>query len=165
MKDLPAWLPSMISTDGEWAKIVALLYGIFEKDFKETRRLFEERPIRWDRRILAGDQYEEGFWHLISTTDPKTRKRNWDPRRGERIPWSGPTISNSRDPAVRVWDYLEGKGRVRTYLWLEDWDYVIILEKKKARTGNIAFLVTAFHVAGDSNRKSLRTKFTKRIKP
>ena len=51
---------------------------------------------------------------------------------------------------------------MRTYVWLEDWDYVVILEKRKHRIGKIAFLITAFHVEGKSRRINLERKYLKK---
>lgn len=161
----PVWLPNMVSTDGQWEKVVARLYAIFEKDFKQTRRRLNSMPVWWDRRVLEGDQYEEGFWHLITRitkVHKNTRERLYDPRRAERLPWCGPTISNSSDSPVKVWNFKEAKGRIRIYVWLKDWDYAIILEKKSLRINHVAFLVTAFYVDGDSNRKNLQRKYLKR---
>jgi len=64
---------------------------------------------------------------------------------------------------VKVWDYREAKGRIRTYLWLESFDYVVILEKRKQRIGMVAFLITAFYVEGESRKRSLTSKYSKRI--
>jgi hypothetical protein len=162
MTTKPDWLPEMISVNGEWNQVLARLYQIFDADFKEANRGFEEKPVWWDRRILPGDRYEEGFWHLITKTDQATGERLLDPRRAERLPWCGPTISHSQDSAVRVWDFREPSKRLRTYVWLEDWDYVIILEKRQQRIGEVAYLITAFHVGGDSTRKNLQSKYDKR---
>lgn len=158
----PDWLPEMVSVGGDWDNTLIHLYKIFEEDFKLARRTFKGMMLWWDQRILEGAQYEEGFWHLI-TKGERSGDRVFDPRRGERLPWCGPTISHSDDDStVKVWDFREGNGRIRTYVWLEDWDYVIILQKKERRRGTIVFLVTAFHVDGDSTRRSLRVKFGKR---
>lgn len=92
----------------------------------------------------------------------QTKERLFDPRRGERLPWCGPTISNAADGAVKVWDYMEASGGLRTYVWLEGWDYVIVLEKRQMRVGEVVFLITAFYVDGDSRRRSLRGKYERR---
>lgn len=162
MMQKPAWLPEIVSVNGEWPLVLARLFATFDVDFKQTQRSFRGRPIWWDNRIPPGERYEEGFWHLITKTDQESGERLLDPRRAERLPWCGPTISHSDDDPVKVWDYREAGGRLRTYLWLEDWDYVIVLEKRSQRKGEIAFLVTAYHVDGDSVRRSLRTKYSKR---
>ena len=154
----PQWLPEMVSTNGSWDDVLARFYAIFVRDFKKTQREFQTCPVCWDTRVLEG-AYEEGFWHLITRTEAKSQTRLFDPRRAERLPWCGPTISNCQDAAVRIWDYQESHGRLRTYLWLEAWDYVIILEKRGRPERQLVFLITAFHVDGDSQRRSLRRKY------
>ena len=86
----PHWLPSIVTVDGEWNHVLSILYGIFDKDIKQAKRFIQGKPVWWDRRILEGEQYEEGFWHLISKDDQKTKDRLFDPRRAERLPWCGP---------------------------------------------------------------------------
>jgi hypothetical protein len=162
MTEKPTWLPEIISVNGEWGEVLSRLYRVFSADFKRGICAFEGRPVWWDRRILSKDRHEEGFWHLITKTDQKTKERLFDPRRAERLPWCCPIIQNADDGAVKVWDFREARGRLRTYLWLEDWDYVIVLEKRPQRVSEIAFLVTAFHVGGESTRRSLRTKYERR---
>jgi hypothetical protein len=152
----------MVSTEGTWFEIVSRLYGVFVSDIKEGRPQFENKEIWWDRRILPGETYEEGFWHLITRTEHESKERLLDNRRAERLPWCGPAIGNSGDVALRVWDYEEGTRKVRTYLWLEEYDYVVILEKQTKGFRQVAFLVTAFHVDGESRRQALRRKYNAR---
>lgn len=159
----PHWLPAMVSVDGEWKQVISMLYGIFERDIKQTKRFLKGKPVWWERRILEGEQYEEGFWHLISKDDQRTKDRLFDPRRAERLPWCGPVISNSDDSAVKVWDFMEANRRLRTYVWLENWDYVLILEKRQQRVGEIALLITAFYIDGDSKKRDLRKKFENKV--
>lgn len=158
----PAWLPEIVSVDGEWQEVCARLYAIFQQDIVKAGRTYENRPLCWDRRVLDGS-YEEGFWHLISKDDPKTKERLFDPRRAERLPLCGTTISNNTDPIVKAWDYQEGRRKIRTYLWLEPFDYVIIMEKQKRGGRDIVFLITAYHVGGESTRRNLRKKYKKRL--
>jgi hypothetical protein len=157
----PAWLPSIVNVGGEWEHIFKMLYGIFKADFIQMGRTFEGRQIRWDDRKFDG-MYDEGFWHLITRQDEETGERIPDFRRAERLPWCGPTISNSGDPVVKVWDYREGNGEIRTYLWLEFWDYVVILKKRMHRIGEIAFLVTAYHLDGTSRLRNLEQRYKHR---
>jgi hypothetical protein len=159
---MPDWLPDIVSVEGEWEKVLAKLYRIFAYDFRQTGCCFEDRPVWWDRRKLESP-YEEGFWHLITQLDHNQKERLFEPRRAERLPWCKPTIMNCGDLEVKVWDYKEARGKIRTYLWLENWDYVIVLEKRQLRGGrNIAFLITAFYVEGKSTKKSLQRKYEKR---
>jgi hypothetical protein len=156
------WLPPMLTLSGTWEEIVSSLYVIFEKDFKQAKPKFQHYVIWWDQRVLAGQYYEEGFWHLISRDDESTGERLPDFRRAERLPWCAPTIVHSDDSAVIVWDYREGRGQLHTYLWLEDRDYCIILKKLKRVAQPVAMLMTAFHVDGPSRRRSLRSKLARR---
>lgn len=159
----PDWLPEIVAVDGAWEAVLTILYQIFESDFKLSTRRFHGLPVWWNRRCLPGEFYEEGFWHLITKDDARTGERLFRPRRAERLPWCGPSISNSSHEAVRTWNYIEGqKRRLRTYVWLEDFDYVIILERQEKRKRPIAFLVTAFYVEGNSGRRNLQKKYEKR---
>ncbi len=164
MTGRPDWLPAMCSVDGEWNKVCPYLYQIFESDFKGRKPTLLTMLVWWHRRVLKDDPYgyEEGFWHLITRHDENGGERLFDPRRAERLPWCGPTISNAADHAVKVWDFEEGRGQLRTYVWLEKWDYAIVFEKRSMRVGIVAFLVTAFHVDGEYRRRLLLRKFEKR---
>lgn len=160
MSAAPLWLPAMIVVEGVWEEALARLYACFEDDFKRGRPRLEHRRVLWDTRILPGDRYEEGFWHLI-TRDDRAAGRIPDFRRAERLPWCAPAIWNCRDVAVKMWDYCE-RGRLRCYVWIERVDYVVVLEKRVRCFGAVAYLVTAFHVDGDSSRRSLERKYQQR---
>jgi len=156
------WLPPMVSVDGVWIEVISRLYSIFTRDVKEGRPYFQDREIWWDRRVLPGETYEECFWHLVTKTDEETRERLLDNRRAERLPWCAPTITRSADPGVKVWDFDEGSRKLRTYLWLEECDHVVVLEKQSRGFRNVAFLVTAFHLDGESRRRAMRKKYENR---
>lgn len=162
MNSQPKWLPAIIPISGDWNKVLKQLYQIFDRDFRQTVCCFEGRDVFWDRRKIDSP-YEEGFWHLITKFDYHQNGRLVDPRRAERLPWCRATIVNSAEPEVKVWRYKEGSNRTRAYLWIEDWDYVIVLEERKHGAKAIAFLVTAFHVDGNSTRKNLQKKYAKRV--
>jgi len=158
----PDWLPELVSVNGDWSSILARLYAIFTADFKDQTCTFQGSAVEWDQRITSGDNYEAGFWHLTTKTDRRSGDRLFDPRRAERLPWCSPTIRNSSHAAVKAWEYLESGNRRRVYLWLDEWDYVVILEKRTREHTVRHFLVTAFHVDGDSTRRSLSRKYTER---
>lgn len=162
MSDLPEWLPEIISVDGEWENVLQTLYSIFRKDFVDGKPKLSNTPVWWDRCVLENDQYEEGFWHLISKDDDSRNDRLFDPRRAERLPWCRPTIDHFNEDVVRYWDYKTSKSRIVTYLWLEDFDYVIIFQKRKLGIGTVYFLKTAYYVGGDSTRRNLQKNYEKR---
>jgi hypothetical protein len=155
----PRWLPEIISVDGEWKEVLKRLYAVFEHDFKRGRPKLNEFEVWWDHRKREETGYEEGFHHLIEREERVTMERLFDPRRAERLPWAAPTINNSNDAEVKVWDYKEANGKTNTYVWLHQWDYVIILQKRAMRVGPVVFVVTAFHVDGDSKRRNLWRKW------
>jgi hypothetical protein len=161
---MPAWLPAKAdvsySSDKDWDLLVKRLYDIFVYDFIQEKCVFNGYCIIFDTRKIDS-LYEEGFWHLISRDDNKIKQRLFDPDRACRLPWCNPTLENFADPAVCIWDYLEEDNRVKTYIWLIDFDYLIIIEKKNNR--KFAYLITAYHVDGKSTSRSLREKYKKRI--
>jgi hypothetical protein len=160
----PLWLPNHCCVDGEPQQVLTDLYDIFAKDFKSGAIVLMRMRVSWDQRILDGGSYEEGFWHIITRRDHSSGERLFDPRRAERLPWCRPTIINAEDPvAVKVWDYSEGRGNVRTYVWLENWDYVVIFQKRCTKKGAVAFLVTAYHIDGSYTRASMKRKYEKRV--
>ncbi|HPO13881.1 MAG TPA: hypothetical protein PLI09_10585 [Candidatus Hydrogenedentes bacterium] len=163
MSNRPLWLPEILSVDGEWEDILPNLYFVFEKDFPRGHPMYDNRPVWWNRTIRPGEKYEEGFWHLITRSDKQTCSRLLDPRRAERLPWCAPTILHSDATEIQIWDYSESSGRIRTYLWLQDYDYLVVLEKRHQRGRAIAFLITAYYVDGERTRENLRRKFQKRL--
>lgn len=64
---------------------------------------------------------------------------------------------------MRVWDYEEGKGNIRTYVWLHRFDYLLVFEKKDFRKGQIALLIIAYHLDGRKSRNSVERKCRQRI--
>ena len=161
---MPEWLPDIVSVGGQWNKVLKRLYCIFDRDFRRTGCFYEGQPVWWDQRKLDGSPYEEGFWHLITKFDHRERARLLDPRRAERLPWCKPSIANCSEPEIKVWDYREARGAVRTYIWLVGWDYVVVLERRELRGGRrVAHLITAFHVGGKQTRMSLQKKYEQRV--
>jgi hypothetical protein len=162
----------MIAVDGEWTTVLLRLYGVFHQDFCQVKRRFGDLEVWWDRRTVNGDAYEEAFWHLITKTNRQTGERLPDFSRAKRLPWCGPTITYCDDCAVMVWDYKEADGKVSTYIWLHEFDYLVILEKRKLKARviggqlkpekEIAFLKTAYYVEGDQTKGKLRHKYERR---
>jgi len=153
----PKWLPTLIDTDGDWDKVLLRLFKVFESDFIKNKFKYNNKRLIWDARILEG-KYPEGFWHITTRKDFITKERLPDYPRAKRLPWCKPTILNSNEPEVRLWEVREDR-KIKVYIWLEAFDYVVILQKKE----KIYFLITAYHVDGDSNRRLLTRKYNRRI--
>jgi hypothetical protein len=158
----PAWLPPLAPVGGPHDGTIARLYDVFAEDFKRTGCTLHGRPVWWDG-LRPGELYEEGFWHLVSRVNKRSGERKFDSRRAERLPWCKPIIAHADDPAVTTWSNCEGKRRIRTRLWLREHDYVVVLERRLMRVGEVMFVVTAFYVEGESTRRDLRKRFAKRL--
>ncbi|GAB4175165.1 MAG: hypothetical protein Fur005_37090 [Roseiflexaceae bacterium] len=157
---LPDWLPPMLDLDSDWDACLPQLYAVFERDFKRGNLKLAGDPVWYDRRIIDG--YEACFWHLITREHQKTHSRGPDFRRAERLPWCAVILHHAHDPAVKFWRYKEGSGVIRTYAWLEEGDYVVVLEPKQKQIGLVAFMITAYHVDGSSRRRNLQQRYEKR---
>ena len=160
----PSWLPEMVSVNGDWASILTRLYSVFHADFVTSTPRLKGLDVWHDRRKLE-DNIEEGFWHITHVFDRRVQQRVFDPRRSERIPWCRPTMENEPQAEVQCWDYREGKGNIRTYVWLKDHDYIVVLERKSMRRGDVYMLITAFYVEHESYRRTLRRKYGQRVGP
>jgi hypothetical protein len=165
----PSWLPDTVSVDFTRGpqlilcdSIRDMLYHIFEDDFINGRPRFQGDAVSWTEDGGAHG-YPKAFWHIITEADKETGTRTFEPERACKLPWCAPAISNSHDPALTVWNYKESRGNVRTYVWLQAWDYCVVLEKTETRQGPVAFLVTAYCVEGTSTRGTLQRKYEKRI--
>ena len=60
-----------------------------------------------------------------------------------------------------VWDYEEGDLTIKTYVWLKEYDFIVIMKKypdDKRR------LITSFYVDKFYKRKDFERKYANRIK-
>jgi hypothetical protein len=163
MSSKPEWLPEIISVSGDWKEVLKNLYNIFNNDFIIGKPKLNHRQIFWNRDKKNGDEYEMGFWHLVEKEYPDSEERLFDPRRAERLPWCAPMIKNCNDSNIKLWEYKESGKKINIYLWLENFNYVVIFNKKVIRLCEVAFLLTAFYVDGDSKKRNLNKKYKERI--
>lgn len=64
-------------------------------------------------------------------------------------------LDHTADAAVVHWDYEEGDGTIKTYVWLKAHDYVLILKRMNNGTRR---LITAFYVDYANKRRDLERK-------
>lgn len=163
MCDTPSFLPPVLNLDGEWRDVLDRLYSIFSRDFKESQTYHKGVKVIYNNTIKAdGLGKEEGFWHVVSKDSKDSGERIIDYPRAKRLPWAKPLMEKSHGrPGVKVWEYREGtsdKG-IRTYIWLEDYDYALILQRKK----KVYYWITAFHVGSQWKRSDLQQKYVERL--
>jgi hypothetical protein len=160
MSDTPSFLPPMLNLDGDWNTILSHLYAVFVRDFKESQTYHHGVKVIYNSKIKPdGLGKEEGFWHVVSKFDDNTADRLIDYPRAKRLPWAKPLIESSERPEIKVWQYREGTADrgLRTYIWLENYNYALILHRKK----NVFYWVTAFYVES-WKQKDLKKKYENR---
>lgn len=174
MPSKPQWLPEMVQVNPWTDDTYKILYTLFCRDFVDSRPRYRGREV-WHFPEKENGR-EMIFWHLTSRgTKPKPvprRKRKFaaaitqqaqrypDLRRSERLTWVRPLIENPDKIEVLAWDYEEGDGKIRTYVWLEDFDFVVIM--KKYPDGRRR-LITSFFVDNDYKRRDFERKHMDRI--
>lgn len=161
MTVLPDFLPPILALGGTWEEILERLYAVFCSDFKKGAVYHQGMRIIYDGRVLPdGHDKEEGFWHVVSKEDRISRERLLDYRRAERLPWARPTMENPERNEIKVFDYDHGVKDigVRRYIWLAQYDYVLVLQQKK----KALFWVTAYYVDSEGRRRDLKKRYEKR---
>jgi hypothetical protein len=158
MTTKPEWLPEMFPVNPWTEQTFDLLYEIFKRDFKDSQPNYRGLTV-WFFPEKELDK-ELVFWHLTTREDKESGERLTDFRRSERLPWARPMLDNADTPEVLDWDYEEGDRTVQTYVWLKDFDYLMIL--KKYPDGRRR-LITSFWVEFPNTRRKLEKKFERRI--
>jgi hypothetical protein len=158
MTGQPDWLPPIVRVSPWREETFDMLYSIFEQDFKVTQPVYKGNKVWFFPEIE--DEKETIFWHLTHRKNKRTGERLPDLRRCERLSWIRAIIENPEKPEVLDWDYKEGDGSVKTYLWLKDLDFLVLL--KKYRDGRRR-LITSYHVDYPHKRRRLQNKYMKRI--
>lgn len=94
-----------------------------------------------------------GGWHVVSRKDRDSRERLPDYRRSERLPWARPTMESTERSEIKTFDYDHGTKdiEVRPYIWLAEYDYVLISQKKK----KTLFWITAYYLDSEWGREDL----------
>ena len=155
---LPAWLPDLFPVE-PWANnTYDLLYEIFKKDFVDSRPIFLGKEVWYFPEIEDGKL--KIFWHLTTRDDKETGNRLPDLRRCERLPWTKPMIVFHTNPELLMWNYEEGDGDIHTYLWLRNYDYLLILKRYKDGGRRI---ITSYWIEYENYKNKLQKKFSKRV--
>lgn len=157
---LPNWLPEMLKIEPWCEASVPTLYAQFSRDFKGVNLTLDGLPVRYFPN-LEEDGKEAIFWHLIQKEDRESKVRVPDYCRCCRLSWVAAVISNGNQSEVTKWDYLEARGVVQTYLWLREFDYLVVLRRFKKGAG--WNLITAHCVDGNGTRRTLESKLQRRI--
>lgn len=163
MNNQPDFLPPMVGLNGSYEEVIERLYEVFRRDFIESRARHLGCNVAYNGVIDETSQGKvEGFWHVITRDDSAKKDRLIDYRRAERLPWCRPLMENPYHDEIKFFFHDEGDSRkgVRHYIWLERFNYVVILQRKKSHY----VWVTAFYVE-DWKQKELQKRFERKIGP
>ena len=137
---------------GDGTQYLEAIYKYFADDFLLNRPRFKGKPVvLGSNQLVAGK--EQTFWHVISEGAIE-EKRAPNLRRCERIRWPKAIIGHAGDPSIKIWEN-ERKGWIRTLLWLETSDYLVVLTVKPTYYQ----LWTAYLLYGEQNRQALRKEY------
>lgn len=174
---MPEWLPEIASVNPWTDTTYEMLYEIFCRDIRDHHLKYADHDV-WIFPEME-DGKEIIFWHLTTReSKPKTvprRKRRFrqedlltakserlpDLRRCERLPWVKPLIENPSATEILAWDYQEGNRSIKTYIWIKESDFVVILKKYPDGTRR---LITSFYVDNTYKREDFQRKYINRIK-
>lgn len=155
-------LPPLINFNDydSYQEYIDTVYRFFEDDFLKNAVYYLKEKIRCDSKIEDGKICT--FWH-IATNKFSDKDRAPDMARCARIQWIKPIIEKHRSKNVYVWEKTK-KGRRRIYFCLNDWSYLIIVEKrinklKENPSKYYLVLYTAFPIDEDWYKESLKKEF------
>lgn len=146
MNSVPVWLEPIACLedfDGDVSKYLAHIFSIFTRDFITTSPVYKNKKVLHDKKDDGGKPAT--FVHITTEEDRTTKERVLCLRRCERIGWIKSIIENAHDPAVLVWEKEQTSTKrrtIRTYLFLEQEDFLVIIEELK----HGCFMITAIYV-------------------
>jgi hypothetical protein len=137
---------------------IDLLYAIFKRDFKDDPPAYEGHGVWFFPDMENGK--EVVFWHLTSKDDKEGGGRLPDLRRSERLPWARPMLTRTEELEVRAWDYEESDKGIKTYVWLKDFDFLVLLKRYPDGSRR---LLTSFYIEYPNYRRKLERKYSRRV--
>ncbi|MDE7176117.1 MAG: hypothetical protein K2N75_08800 [Helicobacter sp.] len=138
---------------------INLAYEHFKKDFILTPLYLADYIYinPQSHRKLKGK--EKIFWHITTRENKNNKKREFDIQRACRICWIKQIIINYTHQEVKAF-YHKEKREIRFYLWLYNYDFVVILQKL-GKTDS--FLVTSFYIDKGYNKKIYQSRYEEYI--
>ncbi|MDI1246389.1 MAG: hypothetical protein PSV24_13425 [Rhodoferax sp.] len=69
-------------------------------------------------------------------------------------------LDHVSDPNILHWDHEEGDKTINTYVWLQKFDFVVILKRMPDMSRR---LITSFYVDYSNKRRDLKRKYDHRL--
>lgn len=138
---------------------VVLAYDVFKRDFIKTK-LYLAQKIYINPQIHKKQNGKEKiFWHITTRENARSKQREFDEQRASRIGWIKEIIDNYTHQEIKMFYHRE-KRDIRLYLWLYNYDFVVILQKLGKSS---SFLVTSFYIDKGYNKKIYQTRYEEYI--
>ncbi|MCK5131581.1 MAG: hypothetical protein KAR40_05455 [Candidatus Sabulitectum sp.] len=169
------WIPPILRVRPWEADTYDMLYGVFCEDIRDSKLIYAGHDVWFFRQEFENGK-EALFWHLTTQKPPKIPRRMQkfvnngtykeeterlpDLLRCERLCWINPIICNHHKKEILDWDYEEGNGTIKTYLWLKGHSFLVVL---KYFPNGCRRLITSFYVNSSYKRKDLERKLSCRI--
>lgn len=148
----PDWLEPLAlleNFEGDVSEYIPYIFSIFERDFIKNKPNFNGSKVFHDKKDDGGKP--SAFVHITTEKSTITNQRELCLRRCERISWIKAIIEHADDPLVLVWEKEQKtskKRTVRTYLFLEQEDFLVILQEIKY--GH--YIITAIYVDNQNQK-------------
>ncbi len=135
------------------------LRGVFNRDI-ENNMMFRFKGKQINPTKGSEEPTERLFHHLTTgVIDEKTKKREFEIRRSERLHWLRHHIEERKQEGMLVFSVKEPDG-IRTYILDEPENYVIVLEPYRDKTEY--YLLTAYYLDG-RNPEKMRRKYGRKL--
>jgi len=135
------------------------LMGVFKRDIEDNTE-FKFRTKKINPTKGEGDAMAILFKHLTTKIiDEKTRERTFEHQRSKRLHWIRHHVEENKKDKMLVFSVEDPEG-VRTYIFDQEQNYVIILEPYRSRTEY--YLITAYYLDG-RNPEKLKKKYKRRL--
>lgn len=138
------------------------LRGVFDRDITNNTN-FKFRTKQITPTPLDGQITMDTLFRHLTTVmvDKKTRAREYDVYRSQRLHWVKYHIEEKKKENMLVYSVKEPDGN-RTYVYDKDEKYVIVLEP--LRNKDEYYLLSAYYVRGkDAKRNKFEKKYKRRL--
>jgi hypothetical protein len=156
------WLPELYEKEEKYSlsDYIQNVYHLFYNDFLQNETHFKGCKIGM-KKTPYKDGKEGTFWHII-TKGQDEWNRSVDLERCKRIKWPKAVIVNHESSEVKLY-IREIGGKKRIHLWLEKYDYVVVLQENLDKKENRSYylLWTAFIIDNEHTRRKTSKHYKK----
>ncbi len=157
----PEWLDPPLDVNGlNINQTYNYLYSVYNQTLSDIDNIVVDgKHVSIDRSKSEEDpEYERAFIHFITRKRGEGRKaiRSYDEERARKIHWIKPLLLHYRDEAVKSF-WSKGPKENSLYIWLEEFDYLLVLKDvKSARYNGFRMVITAYSETKQSLYKKYR---------